>query len=639
MTDLTIRTEGRAGRITLTRPQALNALTHAMVREIDAALVAWADDDRVAHVVIDGEGPRAFCSGGDIAEVYASGRRGDFATGAAFWADEYRMNARIAGYAKPYVALMHGFVMGGGVGVAAHGSHRIVGDTTQVAMPECAIGLIPDIGGTALLAAAPGRLGEYLGLTGHRMGAGDAIRAGFADSYVPEDRWPDLTAALLDTDDPDEAIAAFAEPAPPAALAAGAGAIDDAFEAADLAALAARLEASDWGHGILRKLRGFCPLSMACTLELVRAARRDPGVEKALRPRVPLHRPRLLGRRVPRGRPRRRHRQGPQSALARRHGQPPPRGGRRHARAPRPRPRPALTDGRIPWTSASSASATWARRWRETSSPPAMPSPASTSAACCPRASPPPPPPPRPPPAATVVVTMLPNGAILRAVYAEIVAAAAPGTVLVDCSTVDVESARAVAAQATAAGLGAVDAPVSGGTGGAAAGTLTFMAGGAPDAFETVRPLFEIMGSRAVLCGPSGAGQAAKICNNMILGISMLGVAEAFALAAKLGLDAQALYDVVSTSSGACWSVTTYCPVPGVGPKSPADNDYRPGFAADLMLKDLRLAQDAAAAADAATPLGAHAAALYDAFVAGGGHGRDFSAVLPWLAARHHGEG
>ncbi len=238
-----------------------------------------------------------------------------------------------------------------------------------------------------------------------------------------------------------------------------------------------------------------------------------------------------------------------------------------------------------------------------------------------------------------VVVTMLPNGAILRAVYAEIVPAAAPGSVLVDCSTVDVASARAVAAEASAAGLAAIDAPVSGGTVGAAAGTLTFMAGGPADAFATVRPLLEVMGSRAVLCGPAGAGQAAKICNNMILGVSMLGVSEAFALAAKLGLDAQALYDVVSTSSGSCWSVTTYCPVPGVGPTSPSDNDYRPGFAADLMLKDLRLSQEAATAADAATPLGAHAAALYEAFVADGGTGRDFSAVLPWLAGRGHGDG
>ena len=282
MTDLHIRTQGRAGRITLTRPQALNALTHAMVREIDAALLAWEGDDSVACVLLDGEGPRAFCAGGDIAEVYATGRRGDFAAGARFWADEYRMNARIARYPKPCVALMQGFVMGGGVGLGGHASHRIVGATSQVGMPECAIGLIPDVGGTALLAGAPGRLGEYLGLTGHRMGAGDAIRAGFADSFIPEDRWPDLAAAVVDASDPSEAVAAFADPAPPGALSLEAEAIDDAFEAADLAAITARLEATDWGHGILRTLRRHCPLSMACTLALVRAARRDPGVAKAL---------------------------------------------------------------------------------------------------------------------------------------------------------------------------------------------------------------------------------------------------------------------------------------------------------------------------------------------------------------------
>ena len=234
------------------------------------------------------------------------------------------------------------------------------------------------------------------------------------------------------------------------------------------------------------------------------------------------------------------------------------------------------------------------------------------------------------------VITMLPNGAILRAVYAEIVPAGRPGAVFVDCSTVDVESARAAAAEAEASGLLAVDAPVSGGTGGAASGSLTFMAGGAPAAFEKARPLFEIMGARAVHCGGAGSGQAAKICNNMILGISMIGVCEAFALAGKLGLDPHSLYDVVSSSSGSCWSVNTYCPVPGVGPNSPADHDYRPGFAATLMLKDLDLSQQAAAAVDASTPLGAHAATLFSEFVAQDREGLDFSAILPWLAARRH---
>jgi 3-hydroxyisobutyrate dehydrogenase len=235
------------------------------------------------------------------------------------------------------------------------------------------------------------------------------------------------------------------------------------------------------------------------------------------------------------------------------------------------------------------------------------------------------------------VVSMLPSGAILRQVYAEIVPVARPGAVLIDCSTVDVDSARAVAAAAEADGLAAVDAPVSGGTAGAAAGTLTFMVGGTAAAFAQARPVLEAMGSRAVHCGAAGAGQAAKICNNMILGVSMIAVCEAFALAAKLGLDPHALFDVVSTSSGACWSVTSYCPVAGVGPTSPADHDYRPGFAAELMLKDLGLSQQAATAAGADTPLGAAATELYRRFVAEGGKGRDFSAVLPWLRERPRG--
>lgn len=235
------------------------------------------------------------------------------------------------------------------------------------------------------------------------------------------------------------------------------------------------------------------------------------------------------------------------------------------------------------------------------------------------------------------VVTMLPDGAILRGVATEVCSAAEPGTLFLDCSTVDVQSARDVAAEAEAAGLRAVDAPVSGGTGGAEAGTLTFMAGGSAEAVAKARPLFEVMGARVVHCGPAGAGQAAKVCNNMLLGISMIGACEAFALAEKLGLDAQALFDVVSTSSGSCWSVNTYCPVPGVGPTSPADRDYAPGFAAGLMLKDLGLSQEAAAGADADTPLGAHAARLYERLVREAGAGRDFSAMLPWLAGRGHG--
>ena len=229
------------------------------------------------------------------------------------------------------------------------------------------------------------------------------------------------------------------------------------------------------------------------------------------------------------------------------------------------------------------------------------------------------------------VITMLPNGAILRDVASQIAPDMAAGTLFIDCSTVDVESARAVAEMVMDLGHAAIDAPVSGGTVGAQAGTLTFMAGGTADAFARALPLLDIMGQKAVHCGDAGAGQAAKICNNMILGITMIGTCEAFALADKLGLDRQAMYDVVSTSSGQSWSMTTYCPAPGVGPKSPSDNDYQPGFAAELMLKDLDLSQTAAEAVDAATPLGAQAAHLYRTFVENGGKDRDFSAMLPYL--------
>jgi len=240
--------------------------------------------------------------------------------------------------------------------------------------------------------------------------------------------------------------------------------------------------------------------------------------------------------------------------------------------------------------------------------------------------------------AADVVITMLPNGAILRAVAADIIPAMSKDAAFVDCSTVDVESARAVADDAIKAGLLAVDAPVSGGIGGPSGGTLTFMAGGSDAAFAKAQPLFDIMGQKAVHCGPSGNGQAAKICNNMILGATMIATCEAFALADKLGLDRQSMFDVVSTSSGYSWTMNAYCPAPGIGPQSPADNDYKPGFASELMLKDLRLSQQAAKSVDADTPMGARATELYTDFVESeGGQGTDFSAMLPRFEKKGRG--
>ncbi|RCW86702.1 enoyl-CoA hydratase/isomerase family protein [Paracoccus lutimaris] len=275
MADILIRKDRRAGRITFSRPQALNALNHDMALAINAALKAWQDDPEVALVIIDAEGERAFCAGGDIAALYHAARAGDHQVGRVFFRDEYRMNARIAEYPKPITAFMQGFVMGGGVGVGGNASHRIVGATTQIAMPETGIGMIPDVGGSWILAHAPGRAGEYLGLTGARMGPGDAIWAGFADSYIPESEWPALIGLLAETGD----VARInGQPHPGAPLAA----MDlSAFSGATVAEIIAALEAAG-DEAALKPLRRASPLSMAATLELVRAARGDVSIRDSL---------------------------------------------------------------------------------------------------------------------------------------------------------------------------------------------------------------------------------------------------------------------------------------------------------------------------------------------------------------------
>lgn len=275
MDDLSIRKDRRAGRITLTRPQALNALDHDMVRAIAAALRAWRDDPEIALVIIDAEGARAFCTGGDIAALWQAAKTGDHEVGRAFFADEYRLNAQIARYPKPVVAFMQGFVMGGGVGLGGHAAVRIVGDTTRMAMPESGIGMIPDVGGTWLLARAPGRIGEYLGLTGARMDGGDAIHAGFADRYVPEAEWSATIEALAETGD---LKGIPRHRAPEAGLetrdlcAFGAGSVADILAAVEAAQDEATLEA----------MRRNSPLSMAATLAMVRAARGDTSIKQSL---------------------------------------------------------------------------------------------------------------------------------------------------------------------------------------------------------------------------------------------------------------------------------------------------------------------------------------------------------------------
>ncbi|MEO0327808.1 MAG: 3-hydroxyisobutyrate dehydrogenase [Pseudomonadota bacterium] len=240
---------------------------------------------------------------------------------------------------------------------------------------------------------------------------------------------------------------------------------------------------------------------------------------------------------------------------------------------------------------------------------------------------------------ADTVISMLPNGEIVLSVWEEIIPNCKPGTLLIDCSTIDVESARKAHDMAKNAGMGSIDCPVSGGITGAAAGTLTFMIGGSDTDVDRARPFLDIMGGKQVHVGEGGAGQAAKICNNMLLAVSMIGTSEAFSLGKKLGLDPQALFDVMSTSSGSCWSINAYCPVPGVGPQSPADNEYKPGFAASLMIKDITLAQQAAEAAGQATPLGRHARELYKEFAEHSGKDLDFSGIITWLENKGRADG
>jgi enoyl-CoA hydratase/carnithine racemase len=249
-------------------------MTYAMCTTIEAAIDQWRDDDRVVLVLFDAAGDKAFCAGGDIAELYATGTKGDFAYGQTFWRDEYRLNAKLFEYPKPVVSLMQGFTMGGGVGLGCHGSHRVVGETSQIAMPECGIGLVPDVGGSFMLALAPGRLGEYLGTTGTRMGPADAIYAGFADTYVPLSKWSDLTAHLVASGDP-ATIEAMAETPPEGSLAALQPQIDALFggEARIHVLNALRAGGGDFARDALKLVLRNAPLSVACTIEMVHRLR------------------------------------------------------------------------------------------------------------------------------------------------------------------------------------------------------------------------------------------------------------------------------------------------------------------------------------------------------------------------------
>ncbi len=281
--DLLVRREGCAGRITLNRPKALNAMTYDMAMAIEAALLAWKQDDAVLLVLIDAAGERAFCAGGDIADLYRTGKAGDFAFGQRFWADEYRLNGLIAGYPKPYVAIMDGIVMGGGVGISAHGLHRIVTERSVLAMPECGIGLVPDVGGSLLLARAPGHLGEYLGLTGTRISGADAILTGFADFFVASQHLPELKTRLCETGDAN-VIADFVGSAEIAGLLAWQHRIAPIFGSTLLPDLLGALEAeaSEWSAQALAAIRRASPLSIACSFDLIREVRAANTMQAAL---------------------------------------------------------------------------------------------------------------------------------------------------------------------------------------------------------------------------------------------------------------------------------------------------------------------------------------------------------------------
>ncbi|MEM6477841.1 MAG: enoyl-CoA hydratase/isomerase family protein [Pseudomonadota bacterium] len=278
--DVLIRRAGHAGCITLNRPDALNALTHGMCLEIERAITAWASDDAVKLILLDAVGDRAFCSGGDIAKMYETGRAGDFSYGRQFWQDEYRLNAKIARYPKPIVAFLQGFTMGGGVGLGCHAAHRIVGETSQIAMPEVTIGLVPDVGGSLLLAHAPGHLGEYLAITASRMASGDAIYAGFADVYAPLEEWEMIKEKLQEEGE----VSLPDHPAPPSEMAAQHAEIDALFQGTTPADIARALSVSEsaFAPRAAKAIARNSPLAMACGLEIVRRLRATRDITRAL---------------------------------------------------------------------------------------------------------------------------------------------------------------------------------------------------------------------------------------------------------------------------------------------------------------------------------------------------------------------
>lgn len=282
--DIAIRKVGKAGRFTLNRPGALNALTYEMATAMEAALDKWREDPQVELVIIDATGDRAFCAGGDIQDLYETGKAGNFEFGRTFWADEYRLNAKIFNYPKPYVAIMDGIVMGGGVGISAHGSHRVVTERTMLAMPECSIGLVPDVGGNYPLSQAPGRIGEFMGATGARLNAADTLYTGFADQFVPSGNLDEMISAMEQSGDPGELTRFATNPDEAGTLEPLQEEIDRFFSLGSGTEIIAALESdgSEWAAKQAKLIRRNCPLSVACAIELVRRCRDLTRIEDIL---------------------------------------------------------------------------------------------------------------------------------------------------------------------------------------------------------------------------------------------------------------------------------------------------------------------------------------------------------------------
>ena len=283
MSDINLRVHGKAGRITLQRPKAMNAMTYEMCLAIEKALIEWKHDSNVELIIIDAQGDRAFCSGGDISDLYEEGRKGNYNYGKKFWDDEYRLNALIAKYPKPYIAFMQGFTMGGGVGISCHGSHRIVCETSKIAMPECSIGLIPDVGGSLLLARAPSNLGYYLGITGTQMDAADAVFAGFADSFIPKNEWPYIIEILEKSGDAS-ILQKYLKTPGESQLSKNKKFFEAAFKSKNLSKIVQFLSTSENQVGLLasQKITKNCPIAMTYTLEMLSRLSPKSGIEDAL---------------------------------------------------------------------------------------------------------------------------------------------------------------------------------------------------------------------------------------------------------------------------------------------------------------------------------------------------------------------